>query len=547
MRFALVAVTLAVASPAFAASDLAAELDAIVAKHFKADQPGAAVLVKKGDQILLRKGYGLANVELGVPVRPEQVFRLGSVTKQFTAAAIMMLVDEGKLALADDIRKYVPEYPQKSAKITIEALLTHTSGVPNYTDQPAFGKRLREDLPHDDLLALVKDLPLDFTPGEKWKYSNSGYYLLGMVIEKVSGKSYAQFLDERIWKPLAMTHTTYDDPERIIPGRVAGYGRSGSEFTNAEFISMKLPFAAGALLSTVDDMAKWDRAIRDGKLLKKASWARIFTPEKLKDGRSSHYGFGWMIGSIHGHPATWHNGGIPGFHTAIVRVPAEGLVVVVLCNMVPAPLVPEDLALQLAVTTLGIPQPKATTLDAATLDRYVGVYKAPDGHRGSVRRDGDHLMVQPEGGARIPVEAEADGRFFVKDSLVRFVFTRDASGRVTGVDVTEPDGNVEHHTRSDEPLPSERAVVSVPDKTLESYVGSYQLAPTFAIAITREGSHLYGQATGQPRFELFATSPTEFFLKVVDAQITFHVDKSGRADSLVLHQNGRDMPGKRVP
>src|SRR4051812_1339464 len=208
---AAAAAVVAVAAPASAASDVSAQLDALVAPHFAADGPGAVVLVKKGDQILLRKAYGMANVELGVPMRPELIFRLGSVTKQFTSAAIMMLVDEGKVALGDDIRKYVPDYPKKAATVTLEHLLTHTGGVPNFTDLPAFDKRAREDLSHGEVLALFKDLPLDFAPGEKWKYSNSGYYLLGMVIEKVSGKSYAELLSERIFKPLGMAQTSYDD------------------------------------------------------------------------------------------------------------------------------------------------------------------------------------------------------------------------------------------------------------------------------------------------------------------------------------------------
>jgi CubicO group peptidase (beta-lactamase class C family) len=376
MKSLLVLVALTVATPAFAASDLAAQLDAIVAPHFKPGEPGVAVLVKKGDQILLRKGYGLAEVELGVPVRPEHIFRLGSVTKQFTAAAIMMLVGEGKLALTDDLRKYVPEYPQKSAKVTIEHLLTHTSGVPSYTDQPGFGKRTREDLSHAELLATFKDLPLEFVPGEKWHYSNSGYYLLGMVIEKVSGKSYAQFLDERIFKPLGMTHTSYGDDERIIPGRVSGYGREGDKFSNADFISMTVPFAAGSLVSSVDDLALWDRAIRDGKLLGKAGWARVFTPAKLKDGSSSHYGFGWVVGALQGRPTLWHNGGIPGFNSAIVRLPGDGVVAIVLCNSIPAQVVPEDLGFRLAAAAIGKPlvEPNAIKLEPAALDRYVGVY-----------------------------------------------------------------------------------------------------------------------------------------------------------------------------
>jgi len=549
MKALALTVALAAATPAFAASDVTAQLDALVAPQFPADGPGAAVLVRKGDQVLLRKGYGLAEVELGVPVRPEHLFLIGSITKQFTSAAIMLLVDEGKLALGDDVRKYVPEYPKKSATVTIEHLLTHTGGVPSYTEQEAFGKHVHDDMSHADVLALFKDLPLEFTPGDKMHYSNSGYFLLGMVIEKVSGKSYADFLEERIFKPLGMTHTGYAYGDRIIRGRVAGYARHDKEVRNADAWNISLAFSAGALISSVDDLAKWDRAIADGKLLSKASWTRVFTPRTLKDGSSSHYAFGWGIGKVEGHPTVWHNGGIPGFLTAIVRLPADNVVAIVLCNAIAPPQPPEELAMKLAMLAVGKPlvEPKAIALAPAKLDAYAGVYKIDDKLRVVVRRDGDHLTMQRAGGPPLTLAAESDGRFFVKDKLLRFAFVRDAAGKVTGFDATMFDGNVERRARTDEPLPAERATVAVDPKVLDGYVGRYELSPGFVIAITREGGKMYEQATGQPRLEIFASAPAEFFLKVVDAQLTFRALKDGKAGELVLHQNGRDMPGKRIP
>ncbi|MGZ3443829.1 MAG: serine hydrolase, partial [Polyangia bacterium] len=453
---AAVAVTIA-AAPAHAVPDLTAQLDAVVAPRFKSDGPGAAVLVKKGDRVLLRKGYGMANIELGVPVRPEHVFRLGSITKQFTAAAIMMLVDDGKLSLRDDVRKYVPEYPQKKGVVTIEHLLTHTGGVPSYTSQPAFEKHMRDDLSHAELLATVKDLPLDFLPGEQWAYSNSGYYLLGMVIEKVSGKSYGDFVMQRIFKPLGMTHTSYGDNEPIIAGRVEGYEEAdGGRVVNAPFLSMKQPYAAGSLVSSVDDLALWDRAIRDGKLLARASWARVFTAAKLKDGSSTGYGFGWMVGDERGHRLVSHNGGINGFSTMIVRLPDDDVVAVVLCN---SPSEHASLARKLALLAAGVAPPKPIALATAALDKYVGVYKLDEKRRFVVRRDADHLTAQPSGGPVFPLLAEADGTFFVEEPPIRAIFTRDKSGAVTGADVTMPAPR--HFVRTDEPLPAERQAVAL--------------------------------------------------------------------------------------
>jgi D-alanyl-D-alanine carboxypeptidase len=543
----LAAAILLLAPPALAASDLTAPLDAAVAAHFPSSQPGAVVLVKKDDQILLRKAYGLADMELAVPMRPELVFRLGSVTKQFTAAAIMLLVDQGKISLQDDLRKYVPSYPKHDQTITIENLLTHTSGVPSYTSQSAYIAKARQDMTHEQLLATFKDLPLDFPPGQKWSYSNSGYYLLGMVIEKVSGESYAQFIDKHIFKPLGMSHSGYGDAERIVPGRVAGYDRQDDTTLNAEPISMKPPFSAGALISNVDDMALWDRAISDGKLLKKQSWARVFTRAKLKDGKPTDYGFGWVITEWQGHRIVAHEGGIPGFNSEILRMPDDHVLVVILCNSSPAPTDIDALALKLAAQAIGKPlvDPKAVAVAKTVLDRYAGVYKVDEQHRAIVRRDGDHLTLQPAGGPLLDLTAESDTKFFVRDTPLRLSFTLEGAGNVTSLDVLQPDGSFAHRARTNEPLPAERATVKVDAKILESYVGDYELAPDFVIGISREETRLFGQATGQPRFEMFPSSPTEFFLKVVEAQVSFHKDAKGQVDSLVLHQNGRDMPGKR--
>ena len=537
----------AASSRAVAAPDLQAQLDAIVAPHFPADQPGAAVLVSKGDRILLRRGYGMADLGKALPIQPGMVFRLGSITKQFTAAAIMMLVDAGKVSLGDDLRKWVPEYPGHGGTvITVEHLLTHTAGVPSYTDQPGFIGLSRKDLTHAELLATFKDLPLDFPPGDRMKYSNSGYYLLGMVIEKASGKSYAQFVAEKIFKPLGMAHTRYGDNDAVMPGGVRGYlgrydqgsaggqggqggrGRQGgqggqgttqgakedSKAHLAEAISMKPPFAAGALISTVDDLALWDSAIAAGKLLKKESWRRVFAPMKLKDGSLSQYGYGWQLANYEGHRIQSHSGGIPGFATSICRMPDDQVVVTILCNEMPARTDLRALSLQLAALTIRKTRGRSPRGQDRfkLLDGYAGVYTTSDKDRVMVRRVGDHLAVQPPkgGGFREALPA-SDSVFFVKRSVIRFWFLRDLkSGRVTGVDVTRPDATIDHCVRSDEALPAEKAGVTVDSTIIERYVGNYELKPGFVIAVTREGARLFTQATNQPGSRVFPSSETEF-------------------------------------
>jgi D-alanyl-D-alanine carboxypeptidase len=437
------------AAPAVPAADLATALEAEVAPVFRGDLPGGAVIVRKGDAVLLRKGYGLADVEHKLPVQPEMVFRLGSITKQFTAAAIMLLVESGKLGLTDDVRKWVPQYPDHGKIITIEHLLTHTSGVPSYTDQPGFGQRAREDLSHEQLLATFKDLPLDFPPGSKWQYSNSGYYLLGLVIEKVSRQRYADFVATRIFKPLGMAQSGYGarDP---WAGAAHGYDRQGAAVRPAEAISMRPPFAAGGLVSTIDDLALWDRAIATGKLLTKAGWTRVFTPMKLSNGTSTRYGFGWTLGSYEGHATAAHGGGIPGFATTILRLPQDQVLVAILCNSQPPAADLAVLALHLAGIAIGKPivDPPVVQVEATTLDRYAGVYVLPDQRTAQVRRQGGALEIEVTKGPRIEAKPLSQTAFFVPGMPARFTFAVDPkTGRIDGVNVQRADGSKEFATR----------------------------------------------------------------------------------------------------
>ncbi|HEX9901554.1 MAG TPA: serine hydrolase domain-containing protein, partial [Acidobacteriota bacterium] len=225
--------------------DLASQIDAILAQTYKPGEPGAAVLVKKGGQVLFRRGYGLANLELNVPVEPDMVFRLGSITKQFTAVAVLMLAEQGKLSLQDDLSKFLPDFPTQGRTITIEHLLTHTSGIKSYTEIPGWLSLWRKDMSVKEIIDLFRNVPLEFEPGQRWKYSNSGYILLGAVIEKISGQAYEDFIRKNIFEPLGLAHSCYDRMARIIPRRVPGYSLGRAGFENAQFISMTQPYAAG--------------------------------------------------------------------------------------------------------------------------------------------------------------------------------------------------------------------------------------------------------------------------------------------------------------
>jgi D-alanyl-D-alanine carboxypeptidase len=331
-----------------------AALDRLFTSAVKPGDPGLTVLVSRKGQVLLRSGYGLANVELGVPARPEHVFRIASVTKQFTSAIIMMLAEEGRLSVSDPLTKYLPDYPVLGRTITIEHLLTHTSGIHNYTDIPAWRQTWRQDLSLAALIDTFKNEPLDFVPGEQWKYSNSGYVLLGAVIEKVTGTPYATVVQDRIFGPLGMASSRYDSTEDVIPNRAAGYARANGRIVNAAYLSMTHPHAAGALVSTVDDLAKWDAALSGTRLLQTESIARMFTPYLLASGKATTYGYGWNIGTISGRAVQEHGGGINGYRAYVLRIPAEGIFVAILSGLADQAPNPELLAHKAAAIALGL-------------------------------------------------------------------------------------------------------------------------------------------------------------------------------------------------
>ena len=532
------------------AADLATYADQVLSAAYPADKPGAAALVIQNGNVVLRKGYGMANLDLGVPVSPDMVFELGSITKQFTAASILLLQERGQLRVEDDITKYLTDYPTHGETITIEHLLTHTSGIPSYTGLPEWISRVREDMTLQTLTGLFKDKPLEFKPGEKWAYNNSGYILLGAIVEKVSGKSYEQFVEEEIFAKLGMKSSRYGHAGEVVPRGVSGYsqgGNSGQGFRNAEYLSMTQPYAAGSLMSTVDDLAIWEKALGNEALLKKASLDRMFTPYKLKSGINTYYGYGIGATDFEGQRLIEHGGGIFGFVTHMVRVPEKGLFVAILSNNDASETPPGDLSLRIVAKALGqaLEDRKTVQLDPQTLDGYVGVYRFDEQTTRTITREGSKLFSQRNGSEKREILASAKDNFFFTDGGARLLFQRDAQGKVTGASFTPRSGPEEKGKKTDEAPAKERQAVKVDPALYDAYVGEYELAPTFSIIVTREGDQIFGQATGQPRFELFPESETRFFLKVVDAQVDFVRGADGKVTSLVLHQGGRDMPGKK--
>jgi CubicO group peptidase (beta-lactamase class C family)/uncharacterized protein YneR len=531
-----------------AGEGLAGKIDAVMSEVYQPGQPGAAIIVRKNGQTVIRKGYGLADLELQVPVEPDMVFRLGSITKQFTAVSILILAQEGRLGLQDEITKFLPDYPTQGRKITIEHLLTHTSGIQSYTDMAEWLPLWRKDFSVKELVDLFKDKPMQFEPGESWAYNNSGYVLLGAIIEKVSGKTYEAFVDANIFKPLGMKRSYYGGAERIIPRRVPGYQMGQGGFVNAPYLSMTQPYAAGSLLSNVDDMADWSEAVFSGKLVKKEWLDKAFTPYKLKNGESSGYGYGWFTADFGGHRSIEHGGGINGFTSYAMTFPEDGIYLAILTNSAVPRRAPEPRAVKIAWLALGLAEPerKAVSLPATDLDRLTGVFADERKQEYYVSRDGSKLFAQRQGGAKSELLAASAAEFFTGDNPARILAVKDAAGNVIRVRIESRIGPAQVYSKTAKPIPSPRKVAVVDPKIYDLYAGEYELSPGFSITILRREGQLISQATGQPEVELFPESETRFFLKVVDAQVDFVKDAGGRVTGLVLHQGGMDLPAKKV-
>jgi CubicO group peptidase (beta-lactamase class C family) len=533
------------ASPPASAAGLTTRFDQLLQSEFPADGPGCAALVAQKGRIIYQKAVGKANLELDVPLRTDMVFRIGSVTKQFTAAAILKLAEQGKLALDDDLTRFVPDYPTKGKRITIQHLLTHTSGIKSYTSMREWDPQThRRDFTPDELIGFFQDQPLEFEPGSRWNYSNSGYVLLGYIIEKASGRTYANYLHETFFQPLGLTRTSYEDGAAIVPGRVAGYVREGEgEYRNTAYLSMTQPYAAGSIISTVEDLYKWNKALHEGRVVSKESLKKMTAPYILPDGASTYYGFGLTIGNLLGSPTIEHNGGIHGFNSTLIYLPKEDVCVVALSNCLGQ--APDFMASKMAALAAGkeyeVPMIK---FDANRLNDYAGVYENGAGEQRLIIAENGQLFSQRTTSARRRIAPIGEDQFQFDQTLARAQFVRE-NGKVKSVIVSDRQSEGNRWTRTDKPLPAPRQEIQLPAADLEKFTGTYQLQPGFDLVITRQDAQLYAQATGQGRIELYAASPTRFFLKVVPAEIEFKVEADGKVPQLTLFQGGQEMVGKR--
>ena len=554
------------------AQSKANKIDNLLSLYHKYGQFNGSVLVADNGKVVYQKGLGLANMEWNIPNAPDTKFRLGSITKQFTSTLILQLVEQGKIKLDGKLTDYLPEYRKDTGdKVTIHNLLSHTSGIPSYTSLPGFFQNVsRNPFTVDDFIKKYASGELEFEPGTKFVYDNSGYFLLGAIIEKVTGKPYEQVLKENIFDPLGMKNSGYDRWGTILNKRATGYTRSPKGYQTAAYLDMSIPYAAGSLYSTVEDLYLWDQALYGDKVLSAKSKELMFKPNL------NNYGYGFVITKATLAPPTklavpviQHNGGINGFSTTIVRMTNEKRLIVLLDNA-------ED-GQHLGEITRGImsvlydqpvDDPKRSiaervmnTISEKDVASAIAQYRELKAGKTASEYNFAQTELNQLGYQLLQMKKVTEAIEVFKLNVEMYPQSANAYDSLGEGYLLhgDKDLSIANYKKSLEldpkntnattklaELTGEKKDVKVDSKILDSYAGEYEIAPTFIIKVTNEDGKLMAQATNQPKFELFPSSETDFYLKIVSAQVSFMKDGAGNVTGLTLSQNGRKTTGKKI-
>jgi CubicO group peptidase (beta-lactamase class C family) len=505
--------------------------------------PGIAVLVARDGKIIYNKGFGYANIQKNELITPQTKFRIGSITKQFIGAAILRLQEDGKISVKDKLSKFIPDFP-RGEEVTIHHLLTHTSGIHSYTNTDDFVTKVVSPISETDLVAFIKKSEYDFSPGERYLYNNSGYFLLGYIIGQVTGKSYGQYLQDQFFQPLGMTNTGVHTSSLKLTNEANGYGKENGEYQNSLNWDMSWAGGAGSLYSTVEDLYRWNEALFNGKVLKEQSLKAAFTSVVLNNGKvpvEGKYGYGWAIQNYRGEEAIGHGGGLHGFSTRIGRYPKENLTVVMLTNVTPTEvnLDPNSIAEFFVWDKL---EPQASfIMDTSIADdvkQYEGRYDFTNGMVMVVTSENNNLFAQLTGQPKFPIFPSAKGEYFwrVVDAKVKFV--KNEKGEVTHGDFSQNGNQLIVPKLKDEPI------VTIDPAILDFYVGKYDFGNNIQVNVTKEGGKLFVQSTNQPRFEILPLSEREFTLREINARVTFVREGAAMANKVILDIAGqkRDLP-----
>ena len=541
------AAALAAAVPALALPPgFKQQADALLAESYPADGPGAAVVISEGGKIVYESGRGLADIRTKRPITPQTVFRIGSITKQFAAAVVLQLAAEGKLKLTDPVSKFLPDFPLPGASATVAQLLNHTVGIQSYTGIPGWMVEANTNRSYttEQLVAVFKDLPAPSKPGEKHEYNNSGYILVGALIEAVTGNSWSSEVERRIARPLRMATLTDGVGEARIAAMATGYsaGEKGPEL--AQKIHMSVPGAAGALVGSARDLARWGNALHHGKVVAAPYYAQMIAQTKMRDGTLIDYGFGIVPTKLRGAAAIGHGGGIFGFASDSLYVPANDLFVAILTNNDSPKVSPGSVMRRLTAMAIGKPFATLPTVpfDEAAVAPLLGVYKFENTERTLSLADGK-LFVQRTGRPRSELFSAGENRFhYGPDELSWFELRKNAAGTMEMA--FHPDGEDELDLGTwSGPVPIV-AEVTVPRETLATYAGTYTTPMGKATIALGDGNKLTIQLAGQPTLPMIATGTFEFLVEQVGAKITF-ASSAGKVSGLEIAQGGRTLPGTR--
>jgi len=529
---------------------IAGRIDAIFSDWIAPGDPGGKVLILRRGQEVFRGSWGMANVELGVPSAQGEIYPIGSLTKQITATAALMLVDEGKLRLDDTLVSLVPGFSITGQSVTVRDLLGHTSGLANLTNISEWSASWGKETTPNALIELFRRKPPADAPRERFEYSNTGYVLMGRAIELRTGESWADFLAERIFRPLGMASTAVNDPSEIVRGRVPGYSRTREGWQNIrQILHPSQLCAAGALRSSLEDLARFQRALAGGRLVSSAALAAMTTPGTLNDGRRTGYGAGWAVSRLRGRTQLEHGGASYGYYCAIVWLPESDVWGAVVTNRYGFADRARELLAKAVQLTAGWPETEQPVkLAPAELARFAGTYIQEDNRKRTmaVTVEGDHLVVarsEMEPGPAFPRSAD---QLFGPGEGEEIDVERDASGAITRL-VTRVSYIGERYWRRSAVAPPAVAPTpaAVPEFDPAVYVGRYRLGPDFVVDVREEDGALVVDVLGMTGVALVATGEHTFGFPTGFGAVAFDV-RDGRAIGLECTQGGQVTRGERI-
>jgi len=507
---------------------------------------GIAILVSREGKILIKTAGGMADIEKKVPAKTDTQFLIGSVTKQFTAMAVLRLAEQGKLSLQDPLEKYYPNMPN-AASITLESLLTHTSGLKCYTAQPAFYFKVLKPAKPNDVFALFQTSEPDFKPDTEFKYCNSGYFILGEIVAKVSGKPFDEYLDTEFFQPIGMKNTGIYFNAKPPKDIARGYIFEASKYQPAQDWDMSWIGGAGAMYSTVGDLHLWNEALYNGKVVNTDSFQKAITPYKSPAGaKTGNYGYGLMIAKHRRIPIVSHGGGVAGWTAESAYYPDQRCSVIVLTNaMPPAPdLTPQPIARAIANRILedalkSVPPPQVDkTIQPKTFPEYIGKYNFADVQAVmEITVDKDRIFATISGQPAMEILPMAKDQFFWKDVDAEVSFARNEKGEITSA--------LHSHEGITIFAPKIAEGIALSDTELDAFVGRYQYGPAI-MTCTREGNQLFAQLNGQPKLPIFASGANTFAWKAVQAKVEFIKDKDGKVTTARHTQNGQTFDAPRL-